>query len=213
MGEQMFINHNYFSSSLPTRISHLICLLIWLAGARSLHSCSSDCWVLVVGLEVLWWGAPQGAPQLGAEVHQGPSLTVTCSEGASEMCQVETNSLLQAQQAESGEIGVEGSGRRLPCGMNGQVEGRRGWLVRDTWGRWARSTQVSVETVSPGQFWLSTFLLIAIWSVFRQEFAVSQCWTVWLSQVSKATQLTACECVQSGKREGVVFLGGLHLAF
>lgn len=158
MGEQMFINHNYFSSSLPTRISHLICLLIWLAGACSLHSCSSGCWVLVVGLEVLWWGAPQGAPQLRAEVHQGPSLTVTPREGASEMCQVETHSLLQAQQAERGEIGVEGSGRRLPCGMNGQVEGRRGWPVRDTWNGWACSTQVSVETVSPGTILAEYFL-------------------------------------------------------
>lgn len=74
------------------------------------------------------------------------------------MCQVETHSLLQAQQAERGEIGVEGSGRRLPCGMNGQVEGRRGWPMRDTWNGWACSTQVSVETVSPGTILAEYFL-------------------------------------------------------
>lgn len=185
----MFVNHSYLGSNLPTQTHphQGVSLHVWLDcipfttavfGLLSRHSRTDD--AIVRSITGSSWAQARGPSG------QDPSDSNLQGKKVGNMARRGWVFLFfryMTQQVQTGETGVEGSGSREPCEeMNSEVAGRRhmGWVGLFCWMRiqhscWDGELQDNFGGILFFAYW--------DWSGFRQEFALSQRWTVWLSGV------------------------------
>lgn len=119
---------------------------------------------------------------------QDPSL-VTWRERGSETWHIEVESLssssISCSKCKGEKLGLRDMAEGSPVGN---------WMVKCpvgyTWDKWAYFVLHSHwdGELQDGFGRTLFFLLVKIWSGFRHEFAVSECWTAWLSSIYKVVK-------------------------